>query len=180
MNAAHNPPRVALIGLMGSGKTRLGEVLARRLGWPFVDADARLEAHAGRPVAEVFAREGESAFRDRESAVLRDLAEQPGPLVVATGGGVVEREENRSVLTAAFRVVWLEIASGEAARRVGRSHTRPLLHREGSSARAILAELAARRDPLYRTCAELVVRTTRSTRREDLCERIVEALHLAD
>ena len=86
-----------LLGFMGSGKSVLGERVARRAGRPFVDLDAEVERAAGATVAAIFAERGERAFREAESAALRGLAGHP-PAVVATGGGPPERRENREFL----------------------------------------------------------------------------------
>src|SRR4051812_41592085 len=100
-----SPPRLFLVGYRGTGKSTVGRLVAARLGWAFVDADERLEGVAGRSVSELFAVEGEPAFRDRESVVLAELSQRE-KAVVATGGGVVLRPANRALLATGF-VVWL-------------------------------------------------------------------------
>src|SRR5947209_12500962 len=88
--ASDRPPLIFLIGYRGSGKSTVGPRLAAALGWDFVDADDLIEARAGRSIAAIFASEGETGFRDRESAMLRELAGR-GRHVIATGGGIVGR-----------------------------------------------------------------------------------------
>ena len=98
-------PVIFLIGSRGSGKTTVAQLLAGRLGWPWIDADEMLELQAGCSIRQVFAEEGEVGFRDRESAVLAELCQRRRH-VIATGGGVVLRPENRARLKRG-RVIWL-------------------------------------------------------------------------
>src|SRR5262245_61412124 len=97
---------IVLIGLRGTGKTTIGQLLAKKLQLPFCDADTELEARAGRTIRDIFASAGENHFRDLEVEVLQDLLDR-GPAVIATGGGVVLREKNRKLLRATSKVVWL-------------------------------------------------------------------------
>lgn len=117
---------VVLVGLMGAGKTTVGRLVATRLGLPFVDLDARIEADAGRPIPEIFAVEGEAAFRDRESAAIRALAGE-APMVVATGGGAPILDDNWTVLRSLGLTVWLDLDPVRAAERAARQGGRPLL-----------------------------------------------------
>ena len=96
---------IFLIGYRGSGKTTIGRILAARLGWAFVDADTLLEERAGKSIRQMFATDGEPAFRDLESAILAELSQRTN-VVVATGGGVVMRDRNRQLLRTGF-VAWL-------------------------------------------------------------------------
>src|SRR5262245_34542036 len=98
--------QIILIGYRGTGKTTVGRLLAERLGWEFADADDYIEAAAGKSIATIFADDGETAFRDHESAVLRARCERER-IVIATGGGVVGRPANREVLRGAGFVAWL-------------------------------------------------------------------------
>src|SRR5947209_3837687 len=97
---------IFLIGYRGSGKTSVARVLAERLGWDWVDADQAIEKREGRSIRAIFASDGEESFRDLESMLLVELFLQK-PLVVATGGGVVLRENNRRILRESERVIWL-------------------------------------------------------------------------
>ena len=133
---------------MGSGKSTVGPLLAARLGWSFVDVDDVIEAEAGCTIAELFTRHGEARFRDLEHATIARLAEGDG-LVLALGGGAIERAETRELLLAASGtlLVHLEIAlETTLARCAGTEHTRPIL-----ADRANLANRYKRRLPLYRT-----------------------------
>ncbi|HEX2058371.1 MAG TPA: 3-dehydroquinate synthase [Actinomycetota bacterium] len=118
---------IALVGFMGAGKTTVGRALATRLGLPFVDVDALVEARAGVSIAELFAREGEPAFRRLESAVALEALRGPDA-VVALGGGALGDPAVTTALQWAT-VVHLDVSFGEAMRRVGRPAARPMLQR---------------------------------------------------
>jgi shikimate kinase len=148
---------VVLVGLMGSGKTTVGRRLAARLDRPFVDADEALEARAGRSIADIFETDGEEAFRDLESEVLAWLLAAPQPGVIASGGGVVLRPENRKLLSAHdVTVVWLDAGPAFLASRVERKAHRPLLAGEVSPVE-VLERLHQERAPLYAEVADHVV-----------------------
>ncbi len=169
MTPGPNVPRgLALVGLRGTGKTTVGRLVARRLGRPFADADAELEARAGRPIAAIFAEQGEPAFRDWEERTLADLAATRPGAVLATGGGVVLREANRRVLRAFGLVVWLSADPAVLAARL-RASPRGLASRPSLTPAGTLAELAATleaRAPLYREVADAVVETGRRSANE--------------
>lgn len=150
------PRSVFLIGPMGSGKTAVGRALASRLGHPFVDSDAEIESRTGVDIAYIFEREGEEGFRIRERDVIDALTQLPA-IVLATGGGAVLLAENRERLAARGTVVFLDTTVGQQLERTRRSHHRPLL--AGTDRRTRLEELAAVRDPLYRSIAAITIRT---------------------
>ncbi|MDP1818900.1 MAG: shikimate kinase [Acidimicrobiales bacterium] len=151
------PGPVVLVGLMGSGKTTVGRRLAGLLDRPFADADQVLEERAGRSVAEIFAADGEAAFRDLEADVLAWLLAAPAPGVVASGGGVVLRQANRERLAADdVTVVWLDAGPAFLASRVERKAHRPLLAGDEPAAE-VLDRLHAERVPLYAEVADVVV-----------------------
>ena len=138
--------RVALIGFMGSGKSTVGALLARRLGWEFVDVDALVEAEAGATISDIFAAHGEEHFRTLESACLRGLAERTR-LVVAAGGGAPLRDANRWFFTDAGTTVFhLHVPLERALARAGDGRTRPLLARGADAVRRLYEE----RLPRYR------------------------------
>ena len=147
-----------LIGLMGAGKTTLGRQLARRLGKRYVDADHELEGRLGVTIPTIFEIEGEVAFRDREEAVIADLVRLEN-IVLGTGGGAVIREANRRRLAEGGTVVYLHADPETLYERVRHSRHRPLLTAADPAAR--IAELYAQRDPLYRSVADLVIRSDR-------------------
>ena len=140
--------RIALTGFMGSGKSTVGPLVARQLGWKFVDADDVIAAEAGATIPEIFAREGETAFRERERATIARLAAEEA-LVLALGGGAIETEATRSLLSNAPEtlLVHLEVELATTLDRCrGTEHLRPIL-----ADRANLANRYQRRLPLYRT-----------------------------
>lgn len=156
------PRRIVLTGFMGSGKSTAGPLLARRLGWRFVDADDVIEAEAGAPITELFAREGEAAFREREHAAIARLAAADA-LVLALGGGAIEHPRTRSLLLDApdTLLVHLEIELATTLLRCrGTEYARPIL-----ADSANLASRYARRVPLYRT-AHVSIRTDALTPEE--------------
>jgi shikimate kinase len=137
---------VALVGLMGAGKTSIGRRLAQRLGLPFVDADAEIEAAAGTSIEEIFLRHGEAAFRDGERRVIARLLDGP-PHVLATGGGAIMDPSTRALLRARAITVWLRADLDLMLARVARRNNRPLL--KGGDPRAVLEALIAERYPVY-------------------------------
>jgi shikimate dehydrogenase len=149
-----------LIGYRGSGKSAVAACLARRLNLRAIDADVELERRAGKTIAEIFATEGEQAFRDWESRVLADVILDKAS-VIAAGGGVVMREENRAQLAKAGAVVWLRASVETILARVAADPTtaarRPNLTTAGGEAE--VRKLLATREPLYRQCATFAIDT---------------------
>ena len=148
---------VALVGMMGAGKTSIGKRLAARLEVPFADADHEIEAAAGMSVAEIFSRFGEPYFRDGERRVIaRLLAEKP--LVLATGGGAYMDDVTRATMKEAAFTIWLkapiEILLGRVKKRQGADQTRPLL--ANNDMRGTLERLLSVREPVYAT-ADMVL-----------------------
>ena len=142
------PRRIVLTGFMGSGKSTVGPLLASRLGWRFLDVDDVIEAEAAATIAELFARYGEAAFRDREHAAIARLASEDS-LVLALGGGAIEHPATRALLltTPGTKLVHLAVElSTTLARCRGTEDTRPIL-----ADQANLASRYQRRLPLYRT-----------------------------
>lgn len=153
-----NGRTIALVGLMGSGKTSVGRALARRLGCDFLDCDRELEQRLGVVVATIFDIEGESGFRQRETRLLRDLllSDKEAPArILATGGGVVLAAENRALLKAHCTVLYLNVAPNHLWRRTRLDRKRPLL--QVDNPREVLERLYQERDPLYREVADAVV-----------------------
>ena len=162
---------VVLVGLMGAGKSTVGRRLARRLGLPFVDADAEIERVARRPVADIFDRLGEAAFRDGERRVIARLVDGD-PKVIATGGGAFVDEGTRALILARCIAVWLDADVELLAERVTRRDDRPLLR--GRDPLATLRELSAGRNAAYAE-AHLHVRSE-AVPHGRIVERIVDAL----
>lgn len=148
----HTAPNLVLVGPMGAGKTSIGKRLAERFGLQFVDADREVEAHTGASVSTIFDCEGEVGFRERERATLTELLNGTDTLI-ATGGGAVLDEGNRSLMRTRGFVVHLHVGVEEQLRRLARDRTRPLLQREDRE--EALRALADIREPLYVDVADL-------------------------
>ncbi len=147
------PRTLVLVGLMGAGKTSVGRRIAHRLGLGFVDADAEIEAAAGCTIAEIFARHGETAFRDGERRVIQRLLEEPAH-VLATGGGAFMDPATRACIRARGISLWLRAELEVLVRRVARRTHRPLLNQ--GDPKEILTRLMAIRYPVYAE-ADIVV-----------------------
>lgn len=144
---------VVLTGFMASGKTAVGRTVARRLGWEFLDLDHWIETQEGRSVAEIFAQDGESAFREIESRAVETL-DLPSPTVIATGGGTFTFERNQIALRRLGVVVCLVTSLETVLERVGRNSKRPLA--QGPDASERLTKLYEERLPAYRKADVLV------------------------
>lgn len=160
MKACDDTCNLYLIGLMGAGKTTIGRALAKRLAFAFVDADHEIEARTGVSLPTIFEIEGEGGFRRREAQVIADLA-QTTRTVVATGGGVVLRSENRDLLQSSGVVVYLNVPLPTLRERTRYDKSRPLL--QVADPLQKLKELHAQRDPLYRSTADVVLSGSRIT-----------------
>lgn len=147
---------VYLIGFMGAGKSTVGHILAERLGMPFVDMDQAIESRTGRTVSQIFADSGEEEFRRLESDILKELSGQP-PAVIACGGGVVIRDENRVLLKRTGRVVYLQVSAEEALARIGDIATRPIL--TGAAGVVTATSILAARKALYSAVADITIDT---------------------
>lgn len=156
----HRRDHIFLVGAMGAGKSTLGAALAARLGLGFIDLDARIVAAAGMTIPAIFDCEGEAGFRTRETRALH-AALMESPSVVATGGGVVLHEANRTAMRGAGLVVYLHVSADEQLRRVAGDGNRPLLATADPAQR--LAQLQAQREPLYRDIADIILSTDAQT-----------------
>lgn len=164
---------VALVGLMGAGKTTVGRRLAEALDAPFRDSDDEIAAAAGRSIPEIFEELGEAAFREGERRVIARLLEG-APHVLATGGGAFMRDETRAAIGERAVSVWLSADLDTLVERTARKpDQRPLL-RDGDP-RAILDRLMTERYPVYAR-ADLTVDTPASGRQEEVAARIVALL----
>jgi shikimate kinase len=147
--------RILLVGMMGSGKTTVGRILASRLGVRYVDSDEEVEALTGHTVRELFEAGGERAFRPVESEALAAALVGDEPAVVSVAGGAVIDPKNRALLRRAGTVVWLRARPETLLERVSRGDDhRPLLERDPAG---VLARLDHRRRPLYEEVADVVV-----------------------
>ena len=167
---------IALVGLMGVGKSSVGRRLANALDLPFRDADAEVEAAAGRSVADIFSELGEDAFREGERRVIARLLDLP-PHVLATGGGAFMNPLTRALIKSKAVSVWLKADLEVLARRVSRKDNRPLL--AGKDPLAVLQGQADARYPAYGE-ADVIVETGDAAHHVTV-EQVIQALsdHLA-
>jgi shikimate kinase len=159
------PSRVVLVGFMGSGKSAVGRILARRLGYRFEDMDRRIEERAGRTIAKIFREEGEEAFRKLEREEALAVSRLAGR-VVASGGGAFAETETRAILQKGAVTVWLRCDLERILSRVPADGSRPL-----AGNRDIMQALLAQREPWYRM-ADVAVDASAGSPRE-VAERIV-------
>ncbi|MEJ2419174.1 MAG: shikimate kinase AroK [Exilibacterium sp.] len=163
---------VFLVGPMGAGKSTIGRLLAGELNLSFKDTDQVIEERTGADIPWIF----EDGFRRRETAVLRELVEQRG-LVLATGGGIVLRPENRRALQSGGRVIYLTASIEQLLERTYKDRKRPLLQVDDPRSRII--ELINLRDPLYREVADLIISTDKRSPRT-VAQDIARRLHSRD
>ncbi len=140
--------------MMGAGKTTVGNALAQRRKWPFVDSDAQVEERAGRSVAEIWKADGEEGFRALESTALAEALALEWPAVIAAAGGTVLDPANRRRLRSHRPVVWLRAEPATLAARLGDGAGRPLL---GADPPGAMKALAVEREPLYAEVADIVI-----------------------
>ena len=167
---------IILIGPMGSGKSTIGNIIARRLHREFQDSDHFIEERTGVDIARIFDIEGEQGFRDRESNALNELLGQ-NDRVIATGGGSILREENRQLLKQKGYIIFLDTSVNQQLHRLRRDKKRPLLQTENPRER--LEILLAERRPIYLDLADLAVKTDKRVARRlaaDIIDRLPENL----
>jgi shikimate kinase len=165
---------VVLIGMMGAGKTAVGTALARVLGVPFLDSDEAIEKAANRTVAEIFERDGEAFFRQKESQVLARLMHAT-PSILSTGGGAFLAQANRDVIATEGVAVWLKADIDLLWNRVRHKTTRPLLRT--ANPRETLRTLLTTREPVY-ALAGIVVTAAPDYSVDDMAHRVLQALLL--
>ncbi|AMQ89928.1 MULTISPECIES: shikimate kinase AroK [Marinobacter] len=156
------PERVVLVGPMGAGKSTIGRMLAKELGYRFLDSDRIIEERCGANIPWIFDVEGEDGFRQRETAMLDELSETQGT-VLATGGGAVMRPENHALLRKNAVVIYLKTSIEQQVERTRKDRNRPLLQNDDPE--GVLRRLFAVRDPLYTKLADIVMFTDRKSPR---------------
>ena len=150
---------IVLVGFMGCGKTTIGRELHQRLGFPLADMDHVIEERASMTISEIFANQGEAAFRDMETRLLQEFVDEgESGRIISTGGGVVGRPENRELIRRLGYVVWLDAPLKVVLDRTRRSRTRPLLQGENPEDRVRC--LMEERRPLYGEVADLKLDTS--------------------
>lgn len=147
---------VYLVGPMGAGKSTIGRLLAADLRLDFKDTDKEIEDRSGVDIPWIFDMEGEEGFRNRESAMLLELSKLDH-ILLATGGGIIMKPENRKALASSGRVVYLMTTIDEQVRRTNRDKKRPLLREKDP--RQVLTDLMEIRNPLYREIADYTIDT---------------------
>ena len=147
---------VFLVGPMGAGKSTIGKLLASELRLEFKDTDREIEQRSGVDIPWIFDMEGEQGFRNREAAMLDELS-QLDKTLLATGGGIVLREDNRRVLSSRGRVIYLMTSIDEQVRRTSRDKKRPLLNQ--GDPRQTLTDLMEQRHSLYQEIADYIIDT---------------------
>ena len=148
---------VILIGFMGSGKSSTGVALSYRLQRTVLDTDKLIEKQEGRSISEIFRKEGEAYFRERETALLRELKKEKAKQIFSTGGGMPLREENRALLSELGTVVYLSVSPETVYERLKGDTTRPLL--QGDNPLQKIKTLLAEREEFYRQAADMVIRS---------------------
>ncbi len=148
--------KIFLVGPMGAGKSAVGRQLARLLHLDFIDSDEEIETRTGVDIPFIFEKEGEEGFRKREVKVIDEISQKDG-VVLATGGGAIADAESRNCLGARGYVVYLYTSVKQQLERTQRGRSRPML--DNGDPEAVLEELMAIRDPLYREVADLIVDT---------------------
>jgi shikimate kinase len=165
---------VVMVGMMGAGKTAVGQALARRLDVPFRDSDEEIVRAAQMTIAEIFARDGEPFFRSRETEVLARLL-RDAPAVLSTGGGAFLSERNRALVRAHGVSVWLRADLDLLWQRVRHKTTRPLL--QTANPRQTLADLYAARVPHYAQ-ADVIVDAAADLSVDQMAARVADRLRL--
>ncbi len=163
---------VVLVGMMGAGKTAIGQALAIRLGVPFLDSDAEIVKAANMSIAEIFERDGEAFFRDRESEVIDRLIESECG-ILSTGGGAFLAERNRELISRKGVSLWLDVDFEILWNRVKHKDTRPLLRTPDPY--KTLCEIYEARVPLYAK-ADLTVQSRPDYSVEAMTDTVIEAL----
>jgi len=157
------PCRLVLVGMMGSGKTSVGRLLAKRTGWPYADNDELLLQLVGKTPRELLSQDGEAALRESESAALRMGLAMPEPSIVSAAGGTILDPENRRDLQAAGLAVWLKAGPAAIQQRATGAPHRAWLDTGGLE---WIRDAVAERDPLYASVADLTIEVDRRSSRQ--------------
>lgn len=163
---------VVMVGMMGAGKTAVGRALAEKLDVPFLDSDAEIVKAANMSIAEIFERDGEPFFREKETQVIDRLLENECG-ILSTGGGAFLADHNRQIITDKGVAVWLDADLDLLWQRVKHKDTRPLLRT--ADPQATLKTIFEERVPIY-SKAELSVRSHASYSIENMADRVIKAL----
>ena len=185
---------IVLIGFMGTGKSAVGRNLARRLDARHLDTDAEIEHEVGKPIPQIFADEGEAAFRARETTLLSSLAPQnwgggasltppllgAGGMILSTGGGTPLRAENAALLRQIGTVVWLCVSPEVIFARVEKDlHERPLLYGHADNPLRRIEALLVEREPRYAALADYQLDTSACVNADEAAGKVLELLGLS-
>ena len=165
---------IFLVGLMGSGKTTIGKLIAKKLRYKFIDTDLLMEEKTGVKVPLIFEYEGEEGFRKRETKILSEVLLSDN-IVLATGGGIVLSDNNRQQLKERGNVIYLNAEINELAKRLSNDKTRPLL--QNTDIKEKLKELMGHRSFLYESIADSIIQT-KNKRAPDIANEIITNLGL--
>ena len=165
---------IFLVGLMGSGKTTIGKLIAKKLRYKFIDTDLLMEEKTGVKVPLIFEYEGEEGFRKRETKILSEVLRLDN-IVLATGGGIVLSDNNRQQLKERGNVIYLNAEINELAKRLSNDKTRPLL--QNTDIKEKLKELMGHRSFLYESIADSIIQT-KNKRAPDIANEIITNLGL--
>ena len=165
---------LSLIGYRATGKTTVAKLLAEALNCPWVDSDREIERQAGKTIAQIFAEDGEPAFRDFEERIIAELCMKP-ELILATGGGAIMRENTRKVLRASGPVLWLTASPETILRRMTGDETTKTSRPSLTNLPALdeIRHLLELREPMYRDCATMEI-TTELCSPEEIVKRLLE------
>ena len=144
-----------LIGFMGAGKTSVGEELAGRFGKTLIDTDRMIEERAGMSISDIFAVQGEEAFRRLETEVLEQLISEASGEMISVGGGLPLREENRKLLKKLGTIIYLRVRPETVLARLKGDTTRPLL--QGVDVEEKVNSLLSKRGPIYEMAADRII-----------------------
>lgn len=163
---------IAIVGLMGVGKTTIGTKLAKKLGYYFIDSDHEIEDRERKTIPEIFSQDGEKYFRKIEEEVIQEITTRDEEIVLSLGGGAFMSEETRNVLSRKAITIWLDAPIHEILHRVNNKNNRPLLNQKNK--RLVLEDLAKKRYPIY-SQADLKFETIHSSR-EILTSKIISEI----
>jgi len=161
---------IVLIGYRGTGKSSVGEILAARLGMPYIGMDGEIVKRGGMSIPEIVGKSGWPEFRDRETGLARELAARDG-VIIDTGGGIIERPENMEALGKNARIFWLKAEVATIVSRIQGNSDRPPLT-AGKTFTDEVAEVLERRTPRYRSAAHYEIDTDDLTP-EQIADRII-------
>ena len=163
---------IAFIGMMGAGKTAVGKVVASKLGVPFLDADTEIEKAANMSIQEIFIRDGEEFFREREAQVILRLM-KGSPTILSTGGGAFIQSANRQAINLLGVSLWLDVEVDLLWSRVKNKDTRPLL--KSLNPYETLKKLHLERQPIYKK-ADISVKASSRYTVEDMAQKVIDSL----